>query len=1321
MAFSDISALVSKPENHRTLFADPGLVMHIIEAILKKLDDDVTDVQSQAVKCLQPLMAVVHDDHVEALVQALYKRASDPPSNKVEDTLSITYMALRTVVDKAPIHSSTARILAKGLHPLFQKETNWNIDSMDIIIDYLSRYGGILPPKEIELIEGYLTKIISAAKGIVRKRAVAALGELARHLSTPRFNNLIQFVSKQLDESGSAAPASVQTFVLLAGTLAKADPVRFKSYLPTMFGRIVECLQLARAKAEYDEEDVEEEEDESLLETRQITMSTLDAFVALGSASESYLGDLIDVIMTFISYDPNYNDLGEDEEEGEEEADFSKLDAGGDDDVEMADSMEEEDVDFGDEFDDYDAEDMFSDDGDQNWKLRRMACKLTSSIVRNMPRQLPTVYSQLLVPVLKRVSSERETSVRIDAINTMAVFISAASLDSDYYKLKAHHHLSDEEETPEVDPRAQLASIVRKLVFITTKEVSRISNASSDAANVARSLFNGVLYNLVASLGPEIEQYFDRVVNLLVILTKKRDAPQQLLQQSDDILRIISVMLRNHPFEVVSAYVPSLVDLIVATISQENVQYKVIGLALDVSNELVDMVFMSKRYHEFSFGSLEKCLQERALSTQLDSETREKAIIGLGRILPLLETNSGGAEVLLGLISNELLRLAAISAIEMYLRHAALIGFANIANSPAPAWDGQVLGKLTPLLKMSSRSLRVSTLTTITRVVSVQSLEPVTAADEVVETATALVELVRALTEASGGDSMDSTSLSLALEAITVLYSRRGGAEAIDASSSDISSKLCAFIVSVVKQGISVEFGQVQDVLVKLTSAIVANSKAVDPYKAMYEPLMAGVAPGGANEPALAKVVGALLAHDRARLEALFQEVAQPHSPLKDAKIIKRNLMVVGNAGRINSSWITVDLWKRLFSSVAQVGNAEADHSTRLVAAQTAGVIACGRPDMFGHLVESLGEPLNNEDGEILLTALREAIVTSPIGEENTSARDTFEWNAALDGLIQLQAQQSASYPDSEEDRERFLSIISECAGRLGVLVESSYLDAQLDKLLTSGDYALRLIGLSVIKHMVGSKEVETSRLEPLVNALMRLVSGNDTNIKVQQMVYSIVVIGVPNKPEEFVPHLPHLMQPLYNATIPDDALIREVQIGPFKHKVDDGLELRKTAYELVYTLTVNLNPSQLDRVISGNDLYRRVLAGLQDDHDIKTMCLSIVGRLAQTNPMLITRAESFSEESQGGVVELIQMLSALLNVTLKDNAVKQEVEKQGEVIRSVVRTAKEINEHIRKAPTVSDPTEHVNGSTQVPLMNEKEIPAWDKFYLEIERTQKNM
>ena len=59
--------------------------------------------------------------------------------------------------------------------------------------------------------------------------------------------------------------------------------------------------------------------------------------------------------------------------------------------------------------------------------------------------------------------------------------------------------------------------------------------------------------------------------------------------------------------------------------------------------------------------------------------------------------------------------------------------------------------------------------------------------------------------------------------------------------------------------------------------------------------------------------------------------------------------------------------------------------------------------------------------------------------------------------------------------------------------------------------------------------------------------------------------------------------------------LIREVEMGPFKHTVDDGLDVRKAAFECMYTL--------LDSCLEGLDVLQfldHVEEGLKDHYDIR-------------------------------------------------------------------------------------------------------------------------
>jgi len=70
--------------------------------------------------------------------------------------------------------------------------------------------------------------------------------------------------------------------------------------------------------------------------------------------------------------------------------------------------------------------------------------------------------------------------------------------------------------------------------------------------------------------------------------------------------------------------------------------------------------------------------------------------------------------------------------------------------------------------------------------------------------------------------------------------------------------------------------------------------------------------------------------------------------------------------------------------------------------------------------------------------------------------------------------------------------------------------------------------------------------------------------------------------------------------------LIREVDLGPFKHKVDDGLELRKASFEVMYTLLGTC----IDR-LDLQEFIMQMAHGLKDQYDIKTLNHLMLSRLA--------------------------------------------------------------------------------------------------------------
>ena len=58
----------------------------------------------------------------------------------------------------------------------------------------------------------------------------------------------------------------------------------------------------------------------------------------------------------------------------------------------------------------------------------------------------------------------------------------------------------------------------------------------------------------------------------------------------------------------------------------------------------------------------------------------------------------------------------------------------------------------------------------------------------------------------------------------------------------------------------------------------------------------------------------------------------------------------------------------------------------------------------------------------------------------------------------------------------------------------------------------------------------------------------------------------------------------LYKETVLNADLIRTVQMGPWTHRVDDGLEARKTAFETLYTLVRGLSVSSIIMFMNHHD-----------------------------------------------------------------------------------------------------------------------------------------
>lgn len=152
---------------------------------------------------------------------------------------------------------------------------------------------------------------------------------------------------------------------------------------------------------------------------------------------------------------------------------------------------------------------------------------------------------------------------------------------------------------------------------------------------------------------------------------------------------------------------------------------------------------------------------------------------------------------------------------------------------------------------------------------------------------------------------------------------------------------------------------------------------------------------------------------------------------------------------------------------------------------------------------------------------------------------------------------------------------------------------------------------------------------------------------------------AVHNKSAIVLPHLSELLPLVMKETVVRPELVREVVMGPFKHKVDDGLELRKSAYETLYAL-METSFTRVPVV----ELFDRVMAGISDEHDIKILCCLMLSKLLNLAP----------EESTRRLDSLAESFRSILAFKPKETAVKQELEKIAEHNKAVLKISTQIN-----------------------------------------------
>jgi cullin-associated NEDD8-dissociated protein 1 len=1179
MATSDLLAELSK----EAFKPDSDGERRMCRCLLKLINDQSSDVQSLAVKCLSPLVRKVHEERVEEIMTALVSHLL----SGTDEQRDISSIGLKTVVLEMPASMAPValRLLTPQLVVGVQKEKlEVKLESLEVLNDLLRRFAAHLAETDSHDCLAALFGELHSPRAAARKRAIACIASLAASLPDRILEEqLVGAIFEQMAEPKLKLDLR-RTYIQTLSAVSRSGGYRLARQLDRVIPLILQQCEPGKAA-----------DDAELIES---CLQAFESFVLRCPKEVApYQQSVGEAALTFLKYDPNYADDDDDDEMEEEEEE----------------EEDEEDEDY-------------SDDDDVSWKVRRAAAKVLSSLIVSAPERLPTLVP-LLTPTLVQRFSEREENVKMDVFSTFndllqqvaATSGAGAGVGGSAPDASGSADAMVVDTAPSDGGDGSTAALLAVEVPRVAKAAARQLKAKSAKTRIAA--FH-CLRQLVTSLPGCLSSHVALLIpGLDKALKDGASSPLRI-----EALLFLSQALPSHPPGTFQPYLSSILPPVVSLADDR--YYRTVAEALRVLCEVVKVFRPSPPSVGFAYDALVPSLYavvERRLQAQdQDQEVKECAIQCMGLIIAHLADHSavrleGILPLLLDRLRNEITRVTTVKTF------GAIAAAKLDVKLTLPAGGGSggtvlaaMVGEMCSFLRKSSRPLRQASLIALDTVVAGHSANLSDA-----DVSSLIGEIAPLVTDSD----LHVAHLALTLARTVVVAKSTRLAVPLKEL---LLPKAVVLLQSSVLQGVALRS------LLAFFAELVNQSLPQLSFDALST-LLLGL-PGQAalsrhSLTALSQAVAACcLKAPAAQAQTMVAAFAAQLASPPDATLALLCLGEIGKLIDLSASSAT------LLPAVRAAFDAP-DEDTRASASYALGNIAAGNLRAF---VPSLLSAMDSSGPHdyLILHAVKDML--------GSGSAELSEYTGQL--LPKLLAY-------AERDEEGMRNVVSECLGRLAAVAPDSVVP-QLSALLTSESAATRATVTSCVRFAItelGSRPIPPT-LQTALLPLLQLIE--DPDLKVRRGALLTLNCLVHNKPHAIHDGLPTLLPLLYVETVKRAELIHQVDLGPFKHTVDDGLEVRKAAFEAMETVLSRC----ADRIDFGAFLERLVL-GLKDDGDIKLLCHRMVIELSgmvRAAPAVLASLESMCEP-----------LRLTLCATLKDNAVKQQIERHWETLRSAMRACR--------------------------------------------------
>ena len=866
------------------------------------------------------------------------------------------------------------------------------------------------------------------------------------------------------------------------------------------------------------------------------------------------------------------------------------------------------DEDMEDEDDEYGDEEYSDDEDDASWKIRRAAVKTVAAVARSSPTALESDFGSTVARLLTRLRREREESVKLDLFAALEDILRTCS------RAGVGSGLDDAVRT--AVPAVAKASISR---LVDKRAGAKVKTA---ALELAREIAARVPASLESSLGFVVPA-------LAKVLAGG-------VPQGGSALRVEALALSRLIFESNDAastapHVDALAPQIFA--AADDKYYKVAAEALRACRALVPVVVSAVPAHA---AALSNAALSRVGATDQDQEVKDAAIACAGSTAAILGDAMGAdlprcLKLLLDRLKNEITRLAAVKAIGAVAT--------SELNPPMGESAAAATVELAGFLRKTNRPLRQASLFALDALVSkpagsLSDAEVIAAVEE----ASALV---------SDGDlALASAALSLSASAV----SSKGRAPFANACSA-VCEKTLPAALELVRSPLmqSHALHALTSFFTALVSAKLSNAGASsDDLLARLMGSGDGSNTGEAAATAgrtAAVCVAAVCAgvgdakHTASTASSLVAQLGDP------ASMSEKDLLALFCLGELGKA---ADLSAVAGIEAALLGALDVPGEELKSAASVAlgGVATGGRakflPIILGHVSNE-----SHKHQYSLFLSLREVI-------RNGGVDRTADADRTLDIL----------FANAGSEDEGVRNVVAECLGLLAVNDAESLVPRLAEK-VTGGDAKTRATAVLAVKYAVLSLGAGDDGALGVVAGVLPAFVGSipcrDEDLDVRRAAVQTLSAAAHANPTLARPILSDALPAVFEQTAIDKSLVRIVDLGPFKHTVDDGLELRKAAFECCDTLLDACLPGEHESVAGAASGYAEVLVtGLGDHYDVKMTSHALFAKLAAR--------QGAHAVFLGRLKELVDPMAKTLTQKLKSDAVKQEIDRNEDLIRSCLR-----------------------------------------------------